>query len=153
MQHFMPGRHIDSDDGMPGATNAVTANADCLQVYDISANGSSTCVPDSSHASSNLHTRTDLPPFQAAPSELDQGPMEKLQKQVPGVQQEGEAVAVAKEMCDAQLKKKDAAIQLLKKRSAIPTYPKVCLPSICCCPYLVFSCCHSSVFGIHCCLH
>ena len=59
--------------------------------------------------------------------------MDNLQKQVPGVQQEGEAVAVAKEMCDAQLKKKDAELKLLKKRFAIPTYVKVCIPSVCCC--------------------
>ncbi len=102
-------------------------------MYTINANGSSTFVSDPSHASSNLHTCADLPPSQAAPSELDQSPVENLQKQVPGVQQDRQAVRVAKEMCDAQLKLKDAEIKLLKKRSAIPTYAKVCVPPVCCC--------------------
>ncbi|DBA70658.1 TPA: serine/threonine protein kinase, CMGC, CDC2/CDK subfamily [Trebouxia sp. C0005] len=103
---------------------AVKANGKPPKVYNINVNGSSTFVPGPSHASSNLHTPADLAPTQAAPSELDQGPVQKLQKQVPGVQQDGEAVAVAKETCDAQLKKKDDEIQLLKKRFAIPTYRK-----------------------------
>lgn len=54
-------------------------------------------------------------------------------KQVPGFQQEREAVAVAKETHDAQLEKKNAEIQLLKKRFAIPSYVKVCIPSVCWC--------------------
>ena len=84
----------------------------------------------SSAPSFNLHNCACLPPSQVAPSELDQGPVEK---QVPGVQQEGEAGTGAKETYDAQIKKKDAEIQLLKNRFAIPTYIKVCIPSVCCC--------------------
>ncbi len=52
--------------------------------------------------------------------------------QEPGVplEQEGEAVTVAREMCDTQLKTWNAEIKLRKKRAAVPTYVKILIPPV-----------------------
>jgi len=105
-------------------------------------------------------SRTTIHPHpQAAPSELHQGPVPKLQMQVPGVplEHEGEAVTVAKEMCDAQLKTWNAEIKLRKKQAVIPTYAKILVPpvlllSIILC-ILAITSVPSTFLAFHWCLH
>ncbi|KAL0052143.1 hypothetical protein WJX82_008474 [Trebouxia sp. C0006] len=76
-------------------------------------------VSDSEARNAELQTKLESALAKVAAVKANSKPLK-----VPGFQQEREAVAVAKETHDAQLEKKNAEIQLLKKRFAIPTYVK-----------------------------